>query len=164
VATIIEGIDLMLHELHPGGNFQQPFEIPFATAADILRRIERTLEMSTEEGYDFDWEAARAALRFMSDATDDPGRRGHVWCLVRRDRNMNRFINIGARQTYSDAPDTAHVEGRIAQGTAIESPMLMLFRQNGHLDQGWRGTPFYWPVIVAQQNLRTSIFAHETMA
>jgi hypothetical protein len=31
------------------------------------------------------------------------------------------------------------------------------------VDQGWRGTPIYWPVTVAQQNFHTSIFAHETM-
>jgi hypothetical protein len=39
----------------------------------------------------------------------------------------------------------------------------MLTRQNGKEEQGWRGTPFYWPVIVAQEQVRTAIFAHETM-
>jgi hypothetical protein len=41
--------------------------------------------------------------------------------------------------------------------------MLMLILQNGREEQGWHGTPFYWPVIVAQQNVQTAIFAHETM-
>jgi len=40
--------------------------------------------------------------------------------------------------------------------------MLMMIRQNGLEEQGWRGMPFYWPVIYAPQNVRVSIFAHET--
>lgn len=37
------------------------------------------------------------------------------------------------------------------------------FNQNGQDERGWRGSPFYWPVIMAQQNIRTAIFTHETM-
>lgn len=50
----------------------------------------------------------------------------------------------------------------MTQQVAIDNPMLMLIGQNGREEQGWRGTPFYSPVIVAQRNIRTSIFAHET--
>jgi hypothetical protein len=49
-----------------------------------------------------------------------------------------------------------------ARQVAVDSPMLMLIRQNGAEEQGWRGTPFYWPVIVAQKNTKTAIFANET--
>ncbi len=115
--------------------------------------------MDEENGYEFDWAAARAALEYMSNAAPRPGR-GRVWCLVRRDRNMSRFISSGTRQAYSDAPDTTHVEGRIAHKVATDIPMLMLFRQNGLEEQGWRGTPFYWPVIWAPQNVQTAIFSH----
>jgi hypothetical protein len=59
-------------------------------------------------------------------------------------------------------PDTTRTEGAVARQFAIDMPMLMLIRQNGQVDEGWNGTPFYWPVIVAQQNTRTAIFAHET--
>jgi hypothetical protein len=163
VASIIEGIDCLLDEVHPGGSFEEPFEIPFAMAADILRRLEPTLEIATAEGYDFDWEAARAALRFMSDVSLDPEKRGKVWCLVRKDRNLSRTVAMGSHAVYSDAPDTTRTEGAVARRVAIDNPMFMLIRQNGREDLGWRGAPFYWPVIMAQQNLRISIFAHETM-
>jgi hypothetical protein len=43
-----------------------------------------------------------------------------------------------------------------------DSPMPMHIRQNGLEVNGWRSTPFYWPVIVAQLNLRTAIFARVT--
>ncbi len=164
IASVIHEIDRMLEKACQGSNFKEPFEIPFSLADNIITHIEPTLLMAREEGYDFDWKAARAALRFMSDSSADPTRRGNVWCLVRTDRNLSRKkVSMGSHDVYSDAPDTAHTEGVVASRVAIDAPMLMLFKQNGLEEQGWRGTPFYWPVIVAQQNLRTSVFAHETM-
>ncbi|MFO1465382.1 MAG: hypothetical protein U1F35_02895 [Steroidobacteraceae bacterium] len=41
--------------------------------------------------------------------------------------------------------------------------MLMLIRQNGDTEKGWRGVLFYWPVVVAQRNVNTAIHAHETI-
>jgi hypothetical protein len=164
VAPIVREIDCLLKDARHSDDFEEPFEIPFAMATDILRRIETTLIMANEEGYDFDWEAARAALRFMSESAKDPTRRGNVWCLVRTDRNLSQRVSIGSHHIFSDSPDTRRTEGAVAQRVAIDIPMLILIRQNGREDLGWRGTPFYWPVIVAQKNLRTSIFAHETMA
>jgi len=31
---------------------------------------------------------------------------------------------------------------------AIDVPVLMLLRQNGNESDGWRGLPFWWPVVV----------------
>lgn len=164
IAPIISEIDRILDEANTHEDFKEPFEISFALAANILRNIENTLEMAENEGYDFDWKAACATLRFMSDMPDAFQKRGKVWCLVRKNRNLNRIVSIGSHAVYSDAPDTTRTEGEVARRIAIDNPMLILIRQNGNEDLGWRGTPFYWPVIIAQQNLRTSIFAHETMA
>lgn len=163
IASIIQEIDRMLENACPGGDFKEPFEIPFSLADNIMCHIKKTLVMAHEEGYDFDWKAACAALRFMSESSANPTRSGNVWCLVRTDRNLSQKVSMGSHAIYSSAPDTAQSEGAIARGVAIDAPMLMLFKQNGMEEQGWRGTPFYWPVIVAQQNLRTSVFAHETM-
>jgi hypothetical protein len=99
----------------------------------------------------------------MSQQARDPARRGVVWCLVRRDRNLSRTVATGSHAVYSDAPDTTRTEGAVARDVAIDRPMLMMIRQNGKEEQGWKGTPFYWPVIVAQRDVQTAIFAHETM-
>jgi hypothetical protein len=50
----------------------------------------------------------------------------------------------------------------VTRWDAVDIPMLMLLRQNGDEAQGWCGTPFYWPLIWAQQNVRTAIFSHES--
>ena len=118
--------------------------------------------MSEEEGFTFDWIAARAALIYLSQQAADPARRGVVWILVRKDRSLSRTVSTGSHAVYSDAPDTTRSEGAIARQVAIDHPMLMMIRENGEEEQGWRGTAFYWPVIVAQQDVQTAIFAHET--
>jgi hypothetical protein len=155
-------IDQQLAEIAPPTGFEQPFEIPLTLALDLLSQIEPTLLMERDEGYDFDWEAARAALSYMSHASARPQHRGYVWCLVRDNRNISRQVASGSHAVYSDAPDTTRSEGDVARRVAIDMPMLMLIKQNGAEAQGWRGTPFYWPVIWAPQNIQTAIFAHET--
>jgi hypothetical protein len=40
-------------------------------------------------------------------------------------------------------------------------PVLMLLRQEGSEGQGWRGLPFWWPVIVVPRDAVTSVFAAE---
>jgi Z1 domain len=162
VRPVIEGIDAILDKLLPAKGPDDPVKISLTQALDLLDRIEPTILMEKDEGYDFDWDAARAALTYMSNASTRPSDRGHVWCLVRRNRNLSRRVSAGSHAVYADAPDTTRTEGTIARRIAIDVPMLMLFRQNGKEDDGWRGTPFYWPVIVAPEKIRTSIFAHET--
>lgn len=158
----VREIDRALDELSPGG-FDEPFEIPLSTATNLLSQIQPTLVMEVDEGFDFDWDAARAALAYLSNASENPTNKGHVLCLVRKDRNISRLLSVGSHGIYADAPDTTRTEGAVARRVAIDMPMLMLIRQNGREEQGWRGAPFYWPVIVAQQRLRTAIFAHETL-
>ena len=162
VAPIVDDIDAKLNLLSGEQGFEDPFPIPLKDALEILHQIEETIQMEQEQGFDFDWVALRASLTYLSQLATDLARRGQVWCLVRKDRNLKRFLSEGNPVTYSDAPDTAQREGRIAREVSIDRPLLMLIRQNGTEEQGWMGTPFYWPVIMAQQNVRTAIFAHET--
>jgi hypothetical protein len=159
---VIQEIDRILDDLQPANGSTDPFDIPLTLALDLLTQIEPTLLMAEDEGYAFDWDAARAALTHMSNSSRDPANRGHVLCLVRRDRNLSRTVSVGSHAVYSDAPDTTRTEAAVARQFAIDTPMLMLIRQNGQVDKGWNGTAFYWPVIMAQQNIRTAIFAHET--
>jgi Z1 domain len=163
VRGVVERIDEALARLTGARGMDDPFDISLAEAIELLSLIERTLILQEDEGFTFDWAAARAALTYLSQQATDPARRGRVWCLVRTDRNLSRTVSAGSHAVYADAPDTTRTEGAVARKVAIDRPMLMLIRQNGREDLGWRGTPFYWPVIVAQQNIQTAIFAHETM-
>jgi hypothetical protein len=156
---VINLIDKIIEDC--GGKNGEPFLIDTDLAIQILRKIEKTLISEVEEGYQFDWEAAVSIVRYLSSQSDDPEYKGKVWCLFRGDRNLSRSVSAGSHALYSDAPDTTRTEGVVAKNTAINNPMLMLIRQNGSEDKGWRGSPFYWPVIYAQKNLKTVIFSSE---
>ena len=145
-----------------GDDLQDPMEVPLTVAIELLKLIRPTLLMDTGRGYEFDWAGAMAALEYLSNAAEKEANRSRVLLLVRRDRNLSRMISSGGREAFSDAPDTAQREGVIAREHAIDIPMLMLFRQNGSKELGWRGTPFYWPVIWAPKNARTAVYSHAT--
>jgi hypothetical protein len=68
----------------------------------------------------------------------------------------------GSHATYIETPDSEKTEGQLAQQYAINHPILFLLRQNGAEEKGWRGTPFYWPVIRAQKFTPTVIYTAET--
>lgn len=157
----VRDVDDLVSQHRPSEDPLPPFLIPLAVATRMLEQIESTLIM--EDGYEFDWKTARAALEYLSHSGPNEAERGSVWCLVREDRNASRFVD-GPRRSFYDSPDTSQREGVIARNVALDTPMLMLFKQNGKADQDWRGTPFYWPVIWAQKNVKTAIFAQETMA
>ena len=162
VKPIVERIDARLDELIDGNSLDDPFLLSLAQASQFLAEIAPTIQMCEDEGYSFDWPAAEAALGYLSTLAADKMRHQKVWCLVRRGRKISRTVSAGSHAVYADAPDTTRTEGNVAKRFAIDNPMLMLIRQNGAEEQGWRGTPFYWPVIVAQQNTKTAIFANET--
>ncbi len=75
---------------------------------------------------------------------------------------MSRYKNNGA--AFSNAPDDNAIDYQVARTVATEIPCLILLRQNGGEDpEGWRGAPFWWPVLVAPQITRSAVFATETV-
>ena len=61
------------------------------------------------------------------------------------------------RGRFIDAPE-AGGEIKIDKKNAIDRPVLVLLKQNGSKDLGWRGTAFYWPVLTTPQNMNAGIF------
>jgi len=136
-----------------------PFLISVETAINLVAEAYKTLEF--EQFYEWDVEAAKAAIQHLSNQCEAPIRRGNIWCIVRTDRTMKRIREEGR---FSNAPDTYHKEGELARCTAVDIPALLMIKQKGLEEDGWRGAPFYWPVIMAQHNTKTSIFASDVQA
>lgn len=36
--------------------------------------------------------------------------------------------------------------------------LMMFFRENGREEKGWRGAPFYWPVLLVQKDVRPAVY------
>jgi hypothetical protein len=158
ITKTVTEIDRIISAKQPRSNPDAPFLIDLEVAKTIIDTIAATLEFG-EEGYDWDVKAFKAAMEYLSRNTSNTAHAGKLWCLVRRDRNLTRRREEGR---FQNAPDTPHVEGEIAKQAAIDIPILMLFRQNGREEDGWRNCPFWWPVLRAPRSTPTVIYASET--
>ena len=134
-----------------------PVLIEVAEADQLLAQAVELFDPIANEGA-FNLDAARAAMKYVSGQCGAPSRKGKAYILVRRNRKNNRKRE-GER--FVNAPDTAHVEGVLAKDFAVDVPMLMLFREEGAKEQGWRGSEFYWPVLYMPQHMRSVIFAND---
>lgn len=160
VIPITKEIDEMLDDAADHNLGDKPFLISWSLAKQIIKKIESTL--SFEQGYSWDVPAFIACMQYLSKSEDAGNLAGNVLCLVRKDRKVSRFLQSSPTEFY-DAPDTSHIEGKIAREVATQLPMLMLFRQNGAEPQGWMGAPFYWPVLYPPKNTKTAIFASDVV-
>lgn len=156
VKIILENIDTIIKSVQPKDDKDKPFLIDLSVANLIIDNIAKMLKF--ESGFEWDIKSFKASLEFLSHNSNNPATRGKVWCIVRTNRNASRFKQDG---TFFDSPDTAHTEGILAKQTAIDVPMLMLFRQNGKKGQDWMGSPFWWPVFIAPENTKTVIFVSD---
>lgn len=145
-----------------GFNAASPLTIPLTQAIELLNDIELTL-IFPEEAPPFDWDAATAALIHLSQQHNDPSKRGKVLLWAADNRESSRMKTASSHANFSDSPDSQKTEGLIARTHAIDHPILFLLRQNGSSEKGWRGTPFYWPVIRAQSNTPVAIYTAEAI-
>ncbi|GEN86112.1 Z1 domain-containing protein [Oceanobacillus sojae] len=121
---------------------------------ELLAMIYQTYEF--EDGYEWDLKTYCAVMNYLSEETDT-NRKGYVWIILRQNRNMARIRKSTDR--FEDAPDTKQDELKIARNLARVVPALILIRQNGAEEQGWRGGAFYWPVLVTPEETKTTVFA-----
>ena len=152
IKNFLEAVDKTIEGLLPSTKKGEPFLIKIDIAKSIIDNIAGMFR----DGLSWDVKAFKASMEYLSENTDEPTMKGKVWCLVRTDRNASR---LKRDYSYYDAPDKAQTEGVIAKQTAIDIPMVMFFRQNGLKEQGWMGSPFWWPVLVAPKNTKTVIYS-----
>ena len=152
-AARTQEVDALLAPYFPGDDgTPAPQSIPIAVAIQILETIAASFDTSEST---WDVRAYIAVLRYLAAQHPDPVQRQQVLCIVRRNRDLAR-VRPGGR--LQDAPDSA-VERNLAQNTAPDVPCLLLYRQQGTVEQKWRGAPFWWPVVRAPQNIPSLIYA-----
>jgi dsDNA-binding SOS-regulon protein len=132
--------------------------IPVEKAVELLELAYMNIQF--DDLGDDDRKAHIAALEHLSNTSKNVTQRGKVVLLVARDRNVARYREEGR---FSNAPDTKQ-QADSARSHAKDIPVLMLLRQNGEESKGWRGLPFWWPVIVPPRSAVTTIFADDQPA
>jgi hypothetical protein len=135
----------------------KPFVMELSAASSIIDMIAKTLVMEL----DWDWEAFKSCMEYFSRNTESKARQGRIWCLVRTDRKLSRIKPSDGR--FSDNPDTGSIDTDPAREVSVDIPALILIRQNGSEQIGWRGHPFWWPVLIAPNRTPTMIFASQAV-
>jgi len=147
----LKDLDTRVDELI--GSRTEPVLIDVADGKDLLRRAYANLEF--EDGAEDDRNAHVAAIEHLSRTCSNADLKNKVWLLVAKDRDVRRQREEGR---FSNAPDTKQ-QADLARTKAIDAPVLMLLRQAGTEEQGWRGLPFWWPVIMTPLSSVTAVFA-----
>ncbi|KGX87599.1 hypothetical protein N784_15235 [Pontibacillus litoralis JSM 072002] len=148
-------IDRKLRKVKDG----KPTLVKVKAVSAILRTIAKTIEM--EDGYHWDVEAMIAAIEYLSNQSDDERLKGKVWLITRFDRNIARFDQNGRFISAPDTPGTGGGEAAIAKQVAKTIPAIILLRQKGEKEKGWRDAPFWWPIAITPQKTEATIFANE---
>ena len=130
------------------------FVIDKGLAIEIVRKIRSTFiydrEIDNNQG--LEWEV-NDMIGCIEYATQKTG--GKMYCLHRTNRNMKR---IGLDGAFIDAPEDGRTDLQPAREKCTTMPVLMLFQENGTEEQGWRGTPFYWPTLYLQNEIEPVVY------
>lgn len=129
-------------------------------AIDVLDKIKKTFAYE-EKGYEWDIKSHKASLEHLSRNSIDNSQRGKVCLIIRTGSAIARQKSDGR---FSDGPDggSGEVARTVAMRVAENIPALILIRVNGNEKQGWKGSPFWWPVVMAPKNTYPAIFASAT--
>lgn len=163
IAKIVTEIDVDLSSKIKNDS-EEPFLVDLNFAVQIIKKIASTLVFE-EETYQWDLETFIACMEYLANSSIDDQLCGKIWLIVRTGRNISRFKQSGYGK-YEDSPDTpsgTRGELRVAREIAKTIPALILLRQNGLEENGWRGTPFWWPVLVVPGNAPTVVYTSKSL-
>ncbi len=151
IARTIETVDRLIPTA--ATDVDRPLKISTDAAIEIVGLIKTTLDDSEVEP--FDWKAMVGAIEYYSRIAAPEADRGNCWILAATNRDISR-VRAGGR--FSNAPHTKQQEA-IVSSLGDRLPILMLFRQNGLAENGWRDAPFWWPVLFPPIRSAPAVFA-----
>jgi len=141
-------IDELLKK-HNQGNIEGKFKISKHLACELIGVIYSSFELERDKCIDQD--AFISLINYLS--------KNEVNVYVGTDRNISRLRKTS--RYYSDMPYNRDRDLYQAKKMAVSEPTLMLMRQNGREELGWRGAEFYWPVLVTPKNIETAVYTSE---
>ncbi|MCH7597653.1 hypothetical protein IID27_01250, partial [Patescibacteria group bacterium] len=142
------------------GDKNEPIKLELDKAIEVIELIEKTLEL--DGLYPWSWSTLKSSLEHLSKKCQNEEDRGMVWVVIKENMNLSRLKADGR---LSDDPDggSGRSARSIALDVAIDSPALILVRENGDKNSGWKDTPFWWPILVNPENMEAVVFAEVTI-
>lgn len=146
IKSDIENIDRILME-NNNGKIEGNYKISKKEACEIISIIYKTIEIESKNTIE-----ENMFLSLINYLSND-----YVNIFAATNRNINRLRETS--RYYSDMPYNRDHDLKIAKEIAVDEPTLMLMKQNGLVENGWRGAEFYWPVVVSPKNINTAVFS-----
>ena len=129
------------------GILEGTYSISKDHALAIIKEIYKTITLEVKTA--IDEKTFLSLINYLSTNT--------VNVFVATGRKISRLRTTS--RYYSDMPYNRDHDLRIAKEMATTEPTLMLMKQVGSVDLGWKGAEFYWPVLVAQENIDTAVYS-----
>lgn len=152
IQKYVNEIDKVLQKCNHGVITGQ-YELTQEDALEIIFLVYKTLELEIEDCLKA--EELASMIKYLS----KDSHKVQIYCV--ENRNISRFRTDS--KYYSDAPYTGSSDLKLARDMAINEPTLMLIKQNGKSELGWRDAEFYWPVLVVQKNVKAAVYTSDLL-
>lgn len=152
IQKYVNEIDKVLQKCNHGVITGQ-YELTQEDALEIIFLVYKTLELEIEDCLKA--EELASMIKYLS----KDSHKVQIYCV--ENRNISRFK--ADSKYYSDAPYTGSSDLKLARDMAINEPTLMLIKQNGKSELGWRDAEFYWPVLVVQKNVKAAVYTSDLL-
>lgn len=157
IAESVAMIDSLIATLIPMPGKEGMYTSTYDQAVEIIQLINKTYRYGEKyENKDYAWDPVEmiTALDYVTFNSD-----GMVNVMVRTDRNLSRERqkSRATKGRWQDAPVSGQ-ELKEAREISESTPTLILIKENGLIENGWMGAPFYWPTLMMPENMEAGIF------
>jgi hypothetical protein len=122
--------------------------ISLPKAIALLEAIEATLVLPNAPS--FDWNAMKGLLKYYADKAA-----GEVLLLVEEGRRLNK--EKSGDRTGLSILGTIALRAKILEHRV--APAIVLLKQVGGQELGWKAGPFWWPILASPSKTTSCVFA-----
>ncbi|MFV0147660.1 DEAD/DEAH box helicase family protein [Empedobacter falsenii] len=139
-------------------NKDQEGVISLDTFKNIIELIDSTFTYEPQFGnVGLNWDT-NLVIKAIELALNDK-KTSEIGLYVREGREASRLKNNNS--TFTDSPGDGKTDNVRTKVMAENKPVLMLLKQRGLKDNGWRDAEFYWPTIVMPKELPNYVYSED---
>jgi hypothetical protein len=151
-----EEVQEVVDQLKSFGKAALPFQMTVDQACELLDAV--CALTSIDDGWDWDLDALKDAVRHLASSHPDEDKRDHVFGIYTL-KNTIRKWNPPGQSDPQRAPYSATTETAI-RAAAGSSPSLGFYHNVGNATAGWSGSPLVWPDLFVPDGAVPTVFAN----
>jgi len=156
--NIQEFISKIDHIIQPILNKDQESIITLEQFKNIIELINITYTYEPQFGnVGLNWDT-NLVVKAIELALNDK-KTSEIGLYVREGREASRLKNNNT--TFNDSPGDGKTDNVRTKVMAENKPVLMLLKQRGTKENGWRDAEFYWPTIVMPKALPNYVYSED---